>query len=77
MSGEKSKNDVLHSKVGDGVETERGSTSRQRSFECQPCGVYHCVYTDLPKFLVTFTPKVGMHVHVHVDVGAYVYMYHL
>ena len=65
---EKSKNDVDHSK---GLETERGSTARQRSFECQPYGVYHCVYTELPKFLVTFTPKVGM----HVDVGVFMCMY--
>ena len=28
------------------------------SSECRPCGEYHCVYTDLPKFLITYSPKV-------------------
>ena len=30
----------------------------QKAVECQPCGEYVCVYTDLPKFLVTYSPKV-------------------
>lgn len=29
-----------------------------RSTECQPCGEYRCVLTDMPKFLVTYSPKV-------------------
>jgi hypothetical protein len=31
---------------------------RSSSSECRPSGEYHCVYTDLPKFLVTYSPKV-------------------
>ena len=74
----KSKNgDSDRSKLSesDGVEMEVVPTRQRRSVECPPCGVYHCVYTDVPKFLVTYIPKVHvkvccvamctMYVHVH------------
>ena len=39
----------------------------RRSVECHPCGEYHCVYTDLPKFLVTYSPKVRVYVCVYIQ----------
>ena len=52
-----------HSKMseanGGGKDKDVGQNSRLS--ECLPCGEYHCILTDLPKFLVTYTPKVFMH----------------
>ena len=53
--------DVKVSNVdGGGVLKESTAGTGQPFLEdrCRPCGEYHCVYTDLPKFLVTYSPKV-------------------
>lgn len=33
-------------------------TGQQQKPQRQPCGEHPCVYTDLPKFLITYSPKV-------------------
>ena len=48
---------VVKESTGKGRQKQR-LEGRSSSSECQPCGEYHCLYTDLPKFLVTYSPKV-------------------
>ena len=48
---------VAKETAGTGQQQQQQREARSPS-ECQPCGEYPCVYTDLPKFLVTYSPKV-------------------
>ena len=47
-----------------GARNRNGAESLVRSTEYQPCGEYHCMLTDMPKFLVTYSPKVHVAGHM-------------
>ena len=52
---------VVKESTGTGQQHQQQRREARSSSECQPCGEYPCVYTDLPKFLVTYSPKVCQH----------------
>ena len=52
--------DIKVSENASGGVLKESTAGTGQQDRCRPCGEYHCVYTDLPKFLVTYSPKVHM-----------------
>lgn len=56
--GQSQDESLRNDKMGTGGAGRESGGGLVRSTECQPCGEYRCVLTDMPKFLVTYSPKV-------------------